>query len=142
MMIKKMKIISNYFINSKMSFPLEIELYIISFIPFSELALVCKEWEKKINYTRKKSSLIIEKFYLKNKIKDNVTNNTQLIRLLSVKYENKYFLPYPELSIRKLGLNTELLTLLPPLKDRKRSDVKTWMLNMPITFSEWLYVGM
>jgi len=124
-----------------MSIPLEIELYIISFIPFSELALVCKDWKKEINSIRKKSLLIIEKFYLRNKITNDFKTNIDLIRNLCVNYESKYFLPYPEFATSKLGLNTELLTLLPPLKDRKRSDVKTWMLNMPISLSEWFYVG-
>ena len=137
-----------------MSIPQEIELYIISFIPFSELELVCKDWKNEIKSIRKKSLLIIEKFYLKNKIKNYLkTNidilssqyyfktNIDLIRYLCVNYESEYFLPYPDFAVSKLGLNQDLLTLLPHLKDRKRSDVKTWMLNMPISLSDWMYVG-
>jgi len=125
-----------------MSIPLEIELYIISFIPISEIGLVCKEWNKKIKSIRKKSLLIIENFYLRNKITNNFKTNIDLIRYLCVNYESEYFLPYPDFAVSKLRLNQDLLTLLPHLKDRKRSDVKTWMLNMPISLSDWMYVGM
>ena len=50
-----------------MIFPLEIEMYIISFIPFSNLKLVSKNWNKRISFIIKKSLLIIEKYLLENK---------------------------------------------------------------------------
>lgn len=122
-----------------MNVPLEIELYIISFIPFYDLAPVCKNWNKKIKSIRKKCLLIIENFYFKNKINYFKTNN-DLIRYICVYYDNVDFLTYPELTVSKLVLNPNLLRLLPPFSERKRSDVKTWMLNMPISFSDWMYV--
>ena len=124
-----------------MELPLELELNIISFVPDQKMGLVCKAWQKEINGIRKNAVDTIGKWYLSKRSTNDYDIVASMVRYLVVKYPKEYFLEHPEILVVTLGLNPEILTVLPPLPYRKRSEVRDWMLNVPINFSDWIYVG-
>lgn len=127
-----------------MSLPDELELNIISFVPEFHLGLVCKTWKKEIDTIRKTAVNAIGKWYRPRRITENWNNVQEFVRYMVVHYSHKYyeyFRKYPEFTVKKLGLNKELLSIIPPIEKRKRSDVQKWMLNMPISLNDWDYVG-
>lgn len=125
-----------------MSLPYELELNIISFVPEFNMGLVCKIWKKKIDTIRKTAVNAIGKWYRPRRITENWNNVHDLVRHMIVHYPDEFFLPYPEFTVGKLRLNEELLLILPPIQRRKRSDVRNWMLNIPIELDDWFYVGL
>jgi len=124
-----------------MSLPTEIEMIIISFTPEFHLGLVCKTWRKKIRTIRKNASDAIGKWYHHRKVPENIGTVQELVRYMVVHYPTEYFLSYPEFAVKKLGLNEDILTTIPLVEYRKKSDVKSWILGMPISLNEWLFVG-
>lgn len=126
-----------------MNLPEELNSIIISFI-YSEpqLNLVCKEFNDNVSVFKKAAKVISLWYYKKRHIKDNMYNNTNyLIRHYTLHYLNKFLLPYPEVTVRKLRLSKDILNKLQPLSNRKRSEVINWMKEQDISLMEWLYVG-
>lgn len=124
-----------------MSLPSDLEYIIISFVPQSEYLTVCKSWNREIKSIQKKSANIIGKWYNRKIVISDFSNTRDLVRYFIIHYPEEYFITYPEFTIKKLNINPYLLTLLPKLVNRKRSDVRDWMLNMPISLDDWLHVG-
>lgn len=122
-----------------MSIPNELWYKIISFVPHGYFKAVCKEWNTEIKNIQKESVGTIENWY--RKVQENPTTVKELVRCLIVYCPPEFFIVYPEFAVRKLGLNETLLSLIPPLETRKRSDVRDWILNMPILLEDWSYIG-
>jgi hypothetical protein len=124
-----------------MVLPSELQYIIISFDPRSEFIPVCKDWNEKIKSIRQKAANTIGKWYKPKRINIEYTTVPEMVRCFVIHYPDNLFLMRPEASVLKLGLNYELLTVMPPLLSRKRREVRDWMLNMPISFLDWIYVG-
>lgn len=124
-----------------MSLPSELQYIIISFDPRSEFIPVCKDWSEKIKSIRQKAVDTIGKWYKSNRVNIDYNTVPEMVRCFVIHYPDNLFLMRPEYSVAKLGLNSELLTVIPPLLVRKRRDVRDWMMNMPISFSDWMYIG-
>jgi hypothetical protein len=125
-----------------MSLPDEIQYIIISFVsPIILNSYVCKAWNIEIKNIKKKSASIISNWYYKKKIPADWKNMVDMIRCYVVRYPDNYFIQYPEWTVNRLNLNPSLLETLPnfsgPNKNRKRSDVRDWLLNLPISLNEW-----
>ena len=97
-----------------MELPLELELNIISFVPDQKMGLVCKAWQKEINGIRKNAVDTIGKWYLSKRSTNDYDIVASMVRYLVVKYPKEYFLEHPEILVVTLGLNPEILTVLPP----------------------------
>lgn len=123
-----------------MFIPSELQYKIISFIPSGELCLVCKEWNEEIKNIQKEYVDMIGLWYKKRKVHEYHIKLSGMVRYYVVHYPKEFFISYPESIVRKLGLNTDLLSVLPN-DNRKRSQVRDWILNMPITVSDLVFVG-
>lgn len=124
-----------------MYLPYELQRDIISFVPEFHIGLVCKNWKKEIDTIHKTAANSIGEWYRTRRITENLNNVNELVRHMVVHYPYEFFITYPEFMVGKLGLNEELLSIIPPIQYRKRSDVRDWMLNMPFSLNDWFYVG-
>lgn len=123
-----------------MDLPSELVYMVISYNPRPKFRQVSKNWKNEIDTIRKPVETI-EKWYKKRKARDDYDTIKELVRWYVVHYPNEFFMTYPEFTVNKLRLNNTLLDVLPPLDTRKRSDVRDWMLNMPISVNDWANVG-
>lgn len=123
-----------------MSLPPELQYNIMSFIPFSPLKSVCKEWGKEIDNIQKKSVDVISEWYWKRRVQhqDYGLDIKTMIRNLVLYATNESFLTLPEAIVYILGLNDVLLDVIQPRL--KKSDVRDWMINLPITLDDWYLV--
>lgn len=121
------------------SLPTELEYHIISFNP--NLSGVCKGWEEEIKVIRFNAIQKISNWYYKRLCKkDSVERDVRdWIRKMIVHYPEEYFLGYPEWIVNMLALNNTLLDILPSKVSRKKSHVRDWMMNMPLTLNDWHY---
>ena len=124
-----------------MALPPELQYMVLSFVPQSEFIPVCKGWENEIQNIQKKAADKIGSWYKPRKVSENYDTVPEMVRYFVVHYPEDFFLMYPEATVLKLGLNEELVTVLPSLVGRMRSEVRDWMLNMPIELEDWIYVG-
>jgi hypothetical protein len=122
-----------------MAIPIELQYMIVSFTPQSTLKQVCKDWNDEIEKIHKAASNTIGKWY-PNVCKDYTTIE-EMVRYYVIYYKDELFIQHPEYAIYRLYMNPILLSVLPPIEDRKRSNVRDWILNMPITLDEWSFVG-
>ena len=122
-----------------MYLPPELQYHIISFYPCGDLKPVCKDWNDEIKIIHKYAANTIGNLYIK--VSENYTTIEEMVRYYVVHYPNEFFIVHPEFAVKKLDLNEDLLSILPPPEDRKRSDVRNWMLNMPISVDDWNFVG-
>jgi len=126
-----------------MSLPPELQYNIISFIPFSSTPYcrsVCKEWGKEINSIQKKYVDVISNWYWKRRIGFDFKTTNEHIRYLILDYFHKDFIILPEKIVSILGLHMGLVNVVRPKNTRKRSDVKDWMMNLPLDVEDWKYV--
>jgi hypothetical protein len=118
---------------------------IIEFVPYSSFRTVCQDWNAEIKKIQKKAANIISVWYnlKKSSFTESEDSGTvpELVRHYVLHYPNEYFMVYPEFTVSKLHLPPIVLAVLPPLDHRKRSDVRDWMMNIPLTLNEWKYVG-
>lgn len=121
-----------------MSIPVDLQYMIISYIPQSELKYVCKKWNKKIQKIQKDALNVIGVWY--PKIYNKYSTIEEMVRFAVIYVDYLIFILIPELTVYNLTLNHGLLTILPSIKDRKRSDVRDWMNNVPLTLEEWYQV--
>lgn len=124
-----------------MDLPLELVYKIISYVPYTDFRSVSKEWKGEIDYILGKSIKSIEKWYKMWKPRTDYFTIEGLVRYYIVYYPVEYFISYPELVVQKLGLSVSLLDVIPNRDIRKRSDVRDWILNMPISVNDLNYVG-
>ena len=126
-----------------MSLPDEIECSIISFFPQKQYSLVCKKWNCELKNIYKKSVNKIGKWYLpyQRDIEDDFNTMNELIRHMVLFYPKKHFITYPEFCVETLNLNRGLIDVLPKQDKRKRSDVRDWLYNIPLTLDDMIYVG-
>lgn len=124
-----------------MALPPELQYMVLSFVPQSEFIPVCKGWENEIQNIQKKAADKIGSWYKPRKVSENYDTVPEMVRYFVVHYPEDFFLMHPEVTVLKLGLNEELVTVLPSLVGRMRSEVRDWMLNMPIELEDWIYVG-
>lgn len=124
-----------------MYLPSEIQYKIISFSHNLKMSFVCKNWNREIKIIRRKYANYIGLWYSNKRVNSFYNDIKQMVRWLVVKYPESSFLQYPEFAVYKLRLNPFLLDILPDIENRKKSDVKSWMLNMPITLDDWEFVG-
>jgi hypothetical protein len=114
-----------------MHLPSEIQSIIISFAPHSNYSAVCKQWSKEIKNKQKIAVNIIELWYKyihNNPLKINFIN-----RYISGCH-SLFISSIPDIIVKTLELNEILLDVLPVT--RKRSDVRDWLLNLPLDEEE------
>jgi hypothetical protein len=124
-----------------MYLPPELQYMIISFVPHSDFITVSKDWSKEIKSIQKKSVNIIGEWYKSKRVRDHYSTVYEMIRFFVIHYPTEFFLMHPESTVLRLGLNESIVTVIPTLANRKRSDVRDWMMNMPINLDDWLSVG-
>lgn len=125
-----------------MYIPPELQRIIVSYGPLTEFKTVSKEWNDEIKILQKKAVSVISNWYYKRRVFEYWGNDVnKMIRYISITYPDEYYMCYPEFAVKKLRLNKSLLDVLPPLEERKRSNIKNWMTNMPLELDDWLYVG-
>ena len=124
-----------------MALPPELQYMVLSFVPQSEFIPVCNGWENEIQNIQKNAADKIGSWYKTIKVSENHDTVREMVRYFVVHYPEHFFLKHPEFTVSKLRLNQELVTVLPSLDVRRRSEVRDWMLNMPIELNEWYYVG-
>lgn len=124
-----------------MALPPELQYMVLSFVPQSEFIPVCKDWKNEIQNIQKNAADKIGSWYKTRKVSENYDTVPEMVRYFVVHYPEHFFLKHPEFTVSKLRLNGELVTVLPSLDVRRRSEVRDWMLNMPIELNEWYYVG-
>lgn len=124
-----------------MVLPSEIEYMVILFNPDSSFCSVCKEWNAEIKRIRKNAVNIIGSWYKQRLLSYHFNMPNEIIRYYILEYPSERFISHPEQTVQKLNLNDELLSVLHPLESRKRSDVRDWMMNLPLTFDDWVFVG-
>ena len=123
-----------------MHLPTEMMNIIISFSPQSGFLTVSKEWEKQIKNIQKKSANIIGSWYKKRLSGFGRQSVKEKVRYAIVHSPEKWLTHYPEFIVHGLDLTEELLTVLPRIKNRKNSDVRNWLINLPIDMDEWRYI--
>jgi len=64
-----------------------------------------------------------------------------LIRYYVIHYDREYFIKLPEIIVRKLHMNVMILDVIAPIEIRRRSNVRDWMLSLPITLEDLYDVG-
>ena len=124
-----------------MSLPSELQYKIISFSPNSQFRLVCRIWNQEIRDIHKKSVSVIENWYYNKRIQKIPNNSKDFIRYYVVYYPHHMFIAFPELIVLKFNINTEVLSVIPPLHNRQRSHVRDWLWNIPLELYEWIYSG-
>ena len=124
-----------------MALPPELQYMVLSFVPQSEFIPVCKGCENEIQNIQKNAADKIGSWYKSRKVSENHDTVREMVRYFVVHYPEDFFLMRPEFTVLKLGLNEELVTVLPSLVGRRRSEVRDWMLKMPIELEDWIYVG-
>jgi hypothetical protein len=124
-----------------MVLPPEIVYKIISYVPQTSFRGVSKDWKSEIDYILGKSVKKIEKWYKNRKTQDDYNTIKELVRYYVVHYPDEFFIRHPEFAVKKLGMNISLLDVIPSQPTRKRSDVRDWMLNLPIQVNDWAYIG-
>lgn len=134
-----------YLIFKMMELPTDILYIIINYLPTTGNKLVCKKWKSEIDYIFKRSSNIIGNWY--NKIKCHSLKNfgehinvEDLIRNMIIHYPNELFICYPEKVVKCYDLNNNILSVLPKIIERKKSDVKYWLLCMPLIIRDFRYI--
>ena len=113
-------------------------LSIISFVPECDMELVCKNWKDEIILIRKRNINVISNWWEPKRVVNTYDDLTQWMRYHIVHYPHDLYITYPERVVEILELSRVLLSVIPPLKNRKRSDVREWMNNMPF---DWIDVG-
>lgn len=130
-----------------MYLPQEIQYMIIEFIPCSEYLTVNREWNAEIKSIQKKAANTIGAWYKKKMLQTTCESEhtyssvQQMVRHYVIRYPDEFFIGYPEFVVFKLDLEDDLLSVLPSPINRKRSDVRDWMLNIPIDLEDWMFVG-
>jgi hypothetical protein len=56
-------------------------------------------------------------------------------------YPEEFFLRYPELCIKNLKLNDDILKGLPKLENRKREHIRNWMFHSKLSLEQFVQVG-
>ena len=107
---------------------------VISFIPNSNAQIVCKSWNKESKKIKKKAVDLLSKWYKK-------MNNLDFVRKTVLYYSDDFFLVYPEFCVKKLHLNEDILSILPNIYERKRSDVRKFMLGLKLSINDCNYLG-
>ena len=120
-----------------MHLPPELQYIIMSFVPKSYLKSVCKDWNNEIKNIQLKYVSIISEWFSKRLVDENYTTIKELIRYYVVHMEPEQFIIYPEFIVDIMGLNPYLLDELPDVNVRKRSHVRDWMMNIPISYDDW-----
>ena len=130
--------------------------HIFNYIPLSEQkSLFNMNSVFILNYVRNMIKIRkIQRVYRKNRIPDNIDNlnqltDSQMYRFYIANYESEYFLPYPEFMATKRCLDANRRQTwqnyidqnMPPLENRKRSDVVKFFKNNNITVNEIIYAG-
>ena len=124
-----------------MDLPTEMQNIIISFLQAQPGFLtVCKEWKKQIKNIQTKSANIIGSWYKKRLSGFGRQSVKEKIRYAIVHSPEKWLTHYPEWIVLGLDLTEELLTVLPRIKNRKNSDVRNWLINLPIDMEQWRYI--
>ena len=123
-----------------MDLPTEMRYIIISFVPQSRFLTVCKEWKNQIKNIHKKSANIIGSWYKKRISILESESVIDIVRYYIIHYPEIWFIDRPEYIVSNLGLTEELLTVLPPGTYRKRSEVRDWLINMPIDIEDWKWI--
>jgi hypothetical protein len=125
-----------------MDLPTEMRNIIISFVPQSRFLTVCKDWKNQIKNIQKKSANIIGSWY-KKRISVLGSKNESVIKIVRyyvIHCPEIWFIDHPEYIVSNLGLTEELLTVLPPITNRKRSEVRDWLINIPIDIEDWKWI--
>jgi hypothetical protein len=115
-----------------MYLPDEIQSIIISFVPHTDYSSVCKYWNYEIKKNQKIAVNTIGLWY------KHIKQNPKKINFI-----NRYIYDYimfvsliPNLIVKTLELNEILLDILPIV--RKPTDVRYWLLNLPLDEQELL----
>jgi hypothetical protein len=127
-----------------MDFPLELQLYILSFSIQPTFQAVCKDWNNEVKRIYKKSVDVIGKWYRTRRLSIGIPPNSinLMIRGYILFCQPDVFISLPERLITSSGLNPILLTVIPPTSTRKRTDVAEWVRNAPLTVLDWwIFVG-
>jgi hypothetical protein len=123
-----------------MDLPTEMRDIIISFVPQSRFLTVCKDWKNQIKNIQKKSANIIGSWYKKRISILESESVIDIVRYYIIHYPEIWFIDHPEYIVSNLGLTDELLTVLPPVTYRKRSEVRDWLINIPIDIEDWKWI--
>ena len=123
-----------------MDLPTEMRYIIISFVPQSRFLTVCKEWKNQIKNIHKKSANIIGSWYKKRISILESESVINIVRYYIIHYPEIWFIDHTEYIVSNLGLTEELITVLPPVTNRKRSEVRDWLINMPIDIEDWKWI--
>jgi hypothetical protein len=130
--------------------------YIFNYIPLTEQkSLFTCNPIFVLNYVRNMIKIRkIQTAYRKNRIPDNIDNlnqltNSQMYRFYIANYDSEYFLPYPEFMANKRCLDANRRQTwqnyidqnMPPIENRKRSDVVKFFKNNNITINEIMIAG-
>ena len=113
-----------------MTIPLELQYIVISFIPQSSVYLVCKDWNNEIKNIQKNSVNIIGLWYKTKLIKSQYFSTRNILRYYIICCPEENFIEYPEYIVINLRLNKCILSVLPSISLRKRSEVRDWILNI------------
>jgi hypothetical protein len=111
--------------------PPEIQSIIILFLPHSNYSTVCKYWSNEIKNKQKIAVNIIEHWY--KYIKKSPTK-INFINYYISGCHSVFINSIPDIIVKTLELNEILLDILPII--RKRSDVRNWLLNLPLDEEE------
>ena len=125
-----------------MYIPLELQYNIISFIPFSNLKLVCKEWSEEITIIQKNAVDIISEWYWKRRVPKiflgpDMRTHFSVVRFFVVHLQDIYFFQCPGFITLTCGLNLDIMNVLPDIL--RKSDVKDWIINLPIDPEDCVY---
>ena len=113
-----------------MTIPLELQYIVISFIPQSSVYLVCKDWNNEIKNIQKNAVNIIGLWYKKKLITFQYFSVRNIVRYYIICCPEENFIEYPEYIVTNLRLNECILSVLPSILLRKRSEVRDWILNI------------
>jgi hypothetical protein len=123
------------------SLPIELEYLIISFdLSNTAFLKVNKEWNKETTLLRAKSATIISRWYRNHKTPRDINTVKDCIRAMVICEFEDYYITFPERALYVLGFNPVVIEVLPPIYERKRSHVRDWMMNLPVSLLEWMRV--
>lgn len=94
------------------------------------------------NKNKYNENIIIRSKYLnKDFFSREYKNVKELIIYYYQNYPEEFFLRYPELCVKNLKLNNDILKGLPKLENRKREHIRNWMFHSKLSLEQFVQVG-
>lgn len=87
------------------------------------------------------SKIIRSKYFDRDFFSREYKDVKELIISYYQNYPEEFFLRYPELCVKNLDLDKDILKGLPKIENRKREHIRNWMFHSKLTLEQFNKVG-